>query len=354
MTGTATTAPAFELPRAREATKPPEARGTARDAVRLMIADAQADHITHAAFAELPEFLSAGDLVVVNVSRTLPAAVAATRADGTAVHVHFATRAPQLDDRWRVVELRSADGAHPVRGHAGETITLPGPDAARPTLALVAPYASGSRLLLARLDGGSGTVEDLLGQYGQPIRYGYVRQPWPLEAYQNVYARIPGSAEMPSAGRPITHRLISELVARGIAVAPITLHTGVSSPERHEPPFPEEYEVPESTARLVNVTRAGGGRVIAVGTTVVRALETVAESDGSIVAGAGWTSLVIDRDRGIHAVDGLITGWHEPQATHLWMLAALAGEPFLERCYHAALDHGYLWHEFGDSHLILR
>ncbi len=353
------TALAFELPHALEATEPPEARGTARDAVRLMVADAAADHITHAAFSELPEFLSAGDLVVVNVSQTLPAAVAAMRADGTAVRVHFATRAPKLDDRWRVVELRSPDGANPARGYAGETIALsvpthPDPDPGHTAeLALVAPYASGSRLMLARVDG-SGTVEDLLRWHGQPIRYGYVRHPWPLEAYQNVYARIPGSAEMPSAGRPVTHRLISELVTRGIAVAPITLHTGVSSPERHEPPFPEEYEVPESTARLVNLTRAAGGRVIAVGTTVVRALETVAQADGSVTAGGGWTSLVIDPDRGVRAVDGLITGWHEPEATHLWMLAAIAGEPFLERCYRAALDQGYLWHEFGDSHLILR
>jgi S-adenosylmethionine:tRNA ribosyltransferase-isomerase len=350
------TALAFELPHALEATAPPEARGSARDAVRLMVADARAEHITHAAFNELPEFLAAGDLVVVNVSQTLPAAVAATRADGTPVRVHFATRAPKLDDRWRVVELRSADGANPARGHAGETITLPGTGPTRPQLALVAPYASGSRLMLARLDGVGQTasVEDLLRHHGEPIRYGYVRHPWPLEAYQNVYARIPGSAEMPSAGRPITLRLISELVTRGIAVAPIILHTGVSSPERHEPPFPEEYEVPRSTARLVNTTREAGGRVIAIGTTVVRALETVARTDGSVTAGAGWTNLVIEPDRGVRAVDGLITGWHEPEASHLWMLAALAGEPFLERCYHAALEHGYLWHEFGDSHLILR
>jgi len=353
---TTSTALAFELPHALEATAPPEARGSARDAVRLMVADAAADHITHAAFSELPEFLAAGDLVVLNVSQTLPAAVAATRADGTPVRVHFATRAPKLDDRWRVVELRSADGATPARGHAGETLTLPGPvhgDPAPRRLILVAPYASGSRMMLARLDG-VGSVEDLLLDHGEPIRYGYVQHAWPLEAYQNVYARVPGSAEMPSAGRPITLRLISELVTRGIAVAPLTLHTGVSSPERHEPPFPEEYEVPEATARLVNLTREGGGRVVAVGTTVVRALETVARPDGSVTASAGWTNLVIDPDRGVHAVDGLITGWHEPEASHLWMLAALAGEPFLERCYHAALDHGYLWHEFGDSHLILR
>jgi S-adenosylmethionine:tRNA ribosyltransferase-isomerase len=349
------TALAFELPRALEATEPPEARGLARDAVRLMVAEPREDRITHAVFAELPEFLTAGDLVVVNVSQTLPAAVAATRADGSAVRVHFATRAPELDDHWHVVELRSADGATPARGHAGEVITLPGsgPGPTHPDLALVAHYASGSRLMLARLDG-PGTISDLLHFHGEPIRYGYVSHPWPLEAYQNVYARVPGSAEMPSAGRPFTHRLISELATRGIGVAPITLHTGVSSPERHEAPFPEEYEVPESTARLVNLTRANGGRVIAVGTTVVRALETVARPGGAVTAGAGWTGVIIDPDRGVHAVDGLITGWHEPQASHLRMLAALAGEPFLERCYQAALDDAYLWHEFGDSHLILR
>jgi S-adenosylmethionine:tRNA ribosyltransferase-isomerase len=351
-----TAALAFELPRALEATEPPEARGAARDAVRLMVADAAQAHITHATFSELPEFLSCGDLVVVNVSQTLPAAVAATRADGSAVRVHFATRAPQLDDRWRVVELRSADGASPAGGRAGETITLPGPDPTQPQLALVAPYASGSRLMLARLDGvgGERIFMDLLRMHGEPIRYGYVARPWPLSAYQNVYARIPGSAEMPSAGRPFTHGLISELATRGIGVAPITLHAGVSSPERHEPPFPEEYEVPGSTARLVNLTHANGGRVIAVGTTVVRALETVARPGGEVTAGDGWTGLVIDPDRGIHAVDGLITGWHEPEASHLRMLAALAGEPFLDRCYQAALDDSYLWHEFGDSHLILR
>jgi S-adenosylmethionine:tRNA ribosyltransferase-isomerase len=347
------TALAFELPRALEATEPPEARGARRDSVRLMVTDASQDRITHAVFSELPEFLAAGDLIVLNVSRTLPAAVAATRADGSAVRVHFATRAPKLDDRWRVVELRSADGATPARARAGEAIRLPKSDSTHPELALVAPYASGSRLMLGRLDG-VGTIADLLRLHGEPIRYGYVTHSWPLEAYQNVYARIPGSAEMPSAGRPLTHRLLSQLATRGVGVAPITLHTGVSSPERHEPPFPEEYEVPESTARLVNMTRATGGRVIAVGTTVVRALETVAQPSGAVRAGGGWTSLVIDRDRGVHTVDGLITGWHEPQASHLQMLAALAGEPFLERCYQAALDGAYLWHEFGDSHLILR
>jgi S-adenosylmethionine:tRNA ribosyltransferase-isomerase len=220
-------------------------------------------------------------------------------------------------------------------------------------LELVAPYASGARLLLARLHGPL-AVEEYLARHGEPIRYGYVGRSWPLSAYQNVYATTPGSAEMASAGRPFTAELIARLVARGVSIAPITLHAGLSSPERHEPPFPERYEVPAATARLVAATREWGGRVIAVGTTVVRALETVASlAVEEPTGGAGWTRLVITPDRGLRVVDGLITGWHEPEASHLQMLEALAGEPLLRRCYSAALERGYLWHEFGDSHMIL-
>jgi S-adenosylmethionine:tRNA ribosyltransferase-isomerase len=223
-------------------------------------------------------------------------------------------------------------------------------------LELVAPYASGSRLMLAKLAGAGNDagVPELLERFGEPIRYGYVRHAWPLADYQNVYAVTPGSAEMPSAGRPFTPELVTALVAAGIAVAPITLHTGVSSPERHEPPFPEQYAIPDVTARLVNGTREAGGRVIAVGTTVVRALETVAAEGGDVAAGEGWTGLVIDAERGVRAVDGLITGWHEPEASHLLMLEAIGGADLLRRSYASALRNGYLWHEFGDSHLILR
>ncbi len=339
---------AFELPAALEATAPPEIRGVDRDAVRLMVADRADGSIVHARFDRLPELLQAGDLVVINVSATLPAAVAGRRSDGGPVRVHFATRAPELDESWRVVELRSEDGSRPARGRAGETIAL----AADASLELVAPYASGSRLLLARFDAAV-ALEEFLARHGEPIRYGYVSSSWPLSAYQNVYAIAPGSAEMPSAGRPFTARLITELVARGVAVAPLTLHTGVSSPERHEAPFAEQYRVSGATARLVNSTRAAGGRVIAVGTTVVRALETIARPGGIVTPGAGWTGLVIGPERGVRAVDALITGWHEPQASHLEMLAAIAGDELLERSYTAALERSYLWHEFGDSHLIL-
>jgi len=344
------TALAFELPVALEAHEPPEARGLARDEVRLMVATRGDGAIAHATFRDLPHFLRAGDLLVINTSATLPAAVPARRDDGTCLELRFATSAPDLPDgRWWVVELRSGDGTTPFGGgRAGEHITLAG----NGDVELVAPYAGGTRLWLARFDAHE-PLSDYLVRHGHPIRYGYVPREWPLEAYQTVFAIHPGSAEMPSAARPFTDELVGELVARGILFAPLTLHTGVSSPERHEPPYPERYSVPAETARLVNAARAWGGRVICVGTTAVRALETVARPDGTVEPGDGWTNLVITADRGLRTADGLVTGWHEPQASHLMMLEAVAGEDLLARSYDEALEHGYLWHEFGDSHLIL-
>jgi S-adenosylmethionine:tRNA ribosyltransferase-isomerase len=342
-------APAFELQPDLEAHEPPEARGLSRDGVRLLLARRTDGSIEHHTFADLPDLLSPGDVVVINVSATIPAAVPARRSNGTRVRVHFATRAPHLEDDWRVVEIRSADGGRPARLPAGERLELRGGAA----LELVAPYASGRRLMLARFCCAL-LVDEYLERHGEPIRYSHVRGRWPLEAYQNVYAISPGSAEMPSAGRPFTRELISRLVAREIAVAPITLHAGVSSPESHEPPFPEWFEVPERTARTICDARHRRGRVIAVGTTVVRALESAADGDGCSCARSGWTGLVVTPECGVRAVDGLITGWHDPEASHLMMLEAVAGTDLLRASYDAALDAGYLWHEFGDSHLILR
>jgi S-adenosylmethionine:tRNA ribosyltransferase-isomerase len=341
-------APAFELPRALEAGEPPEARGLARDQVRLMVARRNGGEIGHRRFRDLPELLAPGDLLVVNVSATISAALAADGPDGRPVRVHFATPAPGLDARWQVVELRTEDGAHPARGGAGEVLALAG----GATLELVAPYASGLRLMLARFSGSTPVLEHL-ERHGEPIRYRHAAARWPLADYQTVYATTPGSAEMPSAGRPFTGELLARLIGCGVTVAPITLHAGVSSPERHEPPFPEPYTVPEATARLVDATHHWGGRVVAVGTTVVRALESVVRPDGTVAGGQGWTGLVIGPDRPPQVIDGLITGWHEPAASHLQMLESVAGGELLARCYAEALARGYLWHEFGDSHLVL-
>jgi S-adenosylmethionine:tRNA ribosyltransferase-isomerase len=340
---------AFALPRALEAAEPPEAHGLARDEVRLMVARPRGP-LEHGRFLDLPAFLRRGDLLVVNESATLPAALRATRADGDEVALHLSTPEPPGGDgarRW-VVELRRGGGR--VReARCGERLELPGGAGAT----LVAPYLSAGRLWIAELE----LPVALLGylrRHGAPIRYAHQPRDWPLADHQTVFARVPGSAEMPSAGRPFTPRVLVALAARGIGVAPLVLHTGVSSQERGERPYPERYRVPAETAERVNATRAAGGRVFAVGTTVTRALETVASPDGGVVAGSGWTSLTITPERGVRAIDGLITGWHEPDASHLLLLEAVGGRALVERSYGAALDAGYRWHEFGDSHLLLR
>jgi S-adenosylmethionine:tRNA ribosyltransferase-isomerase len=328
----------------READAPPEARGLRRDEVRLMVATRSDGRLVDTRFRELPRFLLPGDLLVVNISATVPAALPALRADGSELELRLSTPTP--GGRW-LVELRR-DRAPFAGGETGEQIALPGGAAAT----LLARHGRGRRLWVADVVLPE-PVERYLYAHGRPIRYDYVPDEWPIEAYENVYSVEPGSAEPPSAGRPFTAELITRLVARGILVAPIVLHTGVSSLEEGETPYAERYRVPEETARLVNAVHGWQGRVIAVGTTVVRALETVAAADGAVSAGEGWTSLVVTPERGLRTVDGLVTGWHEPSSSHVQLLRAAAGEELLLRSYAAALDRGYLWHEFGDVELIL-
>jgi S-adenosylmethionine:tRNA ribosyltransferase-isomerase len=340
----------FVLPPDREAHEPPEARGAARDSVALMISRRASGEISHRAFADLPALLLPGDLIVVNTSATMPAAVAVSGAAAAAgpADVHFSTPLPDGD--W-LVELRATrDGATAPYGggSAGQRLELSG----GAVLTLGTRFTA--RLWRARL---STAVVPYLLRHGRPIRYSYVPRPWPIETYQTVFGTIPGSAEMPSASRPFTAGIVTRLVARGVTFAPLTLHTGVSSLEGDEEPYPEPYDVPPATARLVNLTRQHGGRVIALGTTVVRALETAARVPGAagVSPAAGWTEHIVTPEPGhrLLAVDGLITGLHEPRSSHLRMLAAFAGPDLLSRCYAAAIDRGYLWHEFGDLHLLL-
>ncbi|MEV7276253.1 S-adenosylmethionine:tRNA ribosyltransferase-isomerase [Streptomyces sp. NPDC093111] len=374
------------VPEELSARVPAEQRGPGRgrDDVRLLVSRGpRGTEVAHRAFRELPGLLRAGDVLVVNTSATLAAAVdgrLGAEPGGEPVVVHFSTRGdwgyPRTESgggRW-AVELRAPDTAGTTRpragGPAGAVVRLPG--GAR--LVLEEPLAPGAaRLWWARPDV---EVPGLLARYGRPIRYGYTERDQPLAAYQTVFA-LPspdgaGSAEMPSAGRPFTARLVAELVSRGVQFAPVVLHTGVASSEAHEPPYPERFEVPPTTAWLVNAARAGGGRVIAVGTTAVRALESavgVPEAGapkagapeagapeagrGLVRAAAGWTGLVVTPERGVRVVDGLLTGLHEPAASHLLMLEAVAGRPALRRAYAEAVRERYLWHEFGDVHLIL-
>lgn len=342
----------FSLPAELEAREPAEARGLTRDAVRMLVADHCDGSITHSTFTLLPSFLDPGDLVVINTSGTIPAAVDARALDGEDLVLHLSTA---LDDgRWIVEPRRivDADLQTTERWNGAVPRRLMLASGGRATL--IEPFdAANERLWVAALDLDR-PVLTWLSVHGRPIRYAYVDRPWPIAMYQNVYVTEPGSAEMPSAGRPFTADLVTRLVAKGVGVTPVVLHTGVASLEAGELPYPERMRVPSFTAERINATRASGHRVIAVGTTVVRAIETAAGSDGTVAAFDGWTDLVVTPARGVRAIDGLLTGWHEPEASHLLMLEAIASTALLRRSYEASLAEGYRWHEFGDVHLILR
>ena len=349
------------VPAYREATEPPEASGRRRDDVRLLVSRIDSDSLVHSKFSELPQWLSAGDLLLVNTSGTLNAALSATTLKGERFEVHLSTPLP--GGFW-VIEVRRPGpvASLPYReAHPGTTYDLD----AGGKMTLLSPYPltttidASSRLWLAALQ----LPDPLLAylhRHGRPIRYSYVPAPWPQSMYQTIFATEPGSAEMPSAARPFTPELVTRLVSNGIQIAPLLLHGGVASLEDHEPPYEEYFRVPLETARLANATRQSGHRVVAVGTTVVRAIETVTDPDGTIHPGEGWTNLVIAPERPLRAVNGMITGLHEPHATHLSMVrqviaAAGSNQPalHLDRAYREAQQSGYLWHEFGDSHLIV-
>ena len=336
----------------REATEPPEARGITRDAVRMMVAYRHDLSLVHAHAHDLPAFLDEGDLVVVNTSGTLAAALDALGEDGTPLVVHLSQLLP--GSLW-LVELRRPRGGHGFASTEPWFDEPPGRDIALiggGFVRLATRFESSTRLWVATLHLPE-PVLTYLAVHGKPIRYGYVTRDWPLDMYQNVYAREPGSAEMPSAGRPFTPELVTRLAAKGVALSPIVLHTGVSSLEANEHPYPEWYRVPAATASRVNDTRRDGGRVIAIGTTVVRALETVVDRNRLVHQGEGWTDVVVTPERGATAVDGLLTGWHEPEASHIRMLEAVAGRDVLDVAYAAASAEDYLWHEFGDVNLLL-
>jgi S-adenosylmethionine:tRNA ribosyltransferase-isomerase len=343
---------AFDLPSSLEARQPPEARGLARDEVRLLVSYSGDNAVTHARFTQLPNLLRRGDVLVVNQSATVNAALPAIKT-GMRVVLHLSQRLP---NRLWVVELRqlAERGTLPLRSaSAGEVLILP----AGADVTLVAPYGTSSTTGETRLWLASTSlrrnVDAYLDRHGSPIRYGYVERNWPLAYYQTIFAREPGSAEMPSAARPFSARVVEGLAARGVAIARVVLHTGVSSLEEHEPPYAEYFRVDPSTARVVNDARARGGRIVAVGTTAVRALESVADSDGTLRPGSGWTELIVTAEHELRVVDALLTGFHEPRASHLSMLEALAGREHVASAYRAALGGKYLWHEFGDLHLVM-
>ncbi|MBI5567107.1 MAG: S-adenosylmethionine:tRNA ribosyltransferase-isomerase [Chloroflexi bacterium] len=338
----------FRLPPELEAHEPPEHRGLRRDQVRLLVLPRFNGEFSHTRFDALSDYLREGDLLVANTSRTLPGLLRATDERGEAIEVRLAHR--RTSARWDVLLL---EGRTHV-GRAGMRLDFGQGLSAhilrrRPDL----PF-----LWQMEFDRCCTPLLDLIYRLGEPVRYTYVPQALPLDLYQTVYAGEPGSVEMPSAGRPFTWELLLKLRRKGVGFATLALHTGLSSTrddvvDALHPNYDEEYHVPQITARAVNAARQQGGRVIAVGTTVVRALESLARSDGAVAAARGWTRLHIAPHHQLRVVDGLVTGLHEPHASHLDLLSAFVEPARLQAAYQAAIERRYLWHEFGDMNLII-
>jgi S-adenosylmethionine:tRNA ribosyltransferase-isomerase len=332
-------------PREQRASLPAELRGLRRDGARLCVVERATGRITHTTVAHLGEHLTPGDLLVVNSSRTLPAALRVTRDDGRQVQLRpGALRAGE----WDALAVETEAPHRNVGLHAGELLR------ARSGLELRVREQRPDAPLLWRMTVERGDVMATLLSDGQPIRYSYVPEPVAPEHYQTVYAETPGSVEIPSAGRHLTWELLGELRDAGIDVTDIVLHCGLSSfqdddVDLHKPLIEEWFDVRAETADRIN----GAPRVIAVGTSVIRTLETAADEEGIVQAMSGWTPLVITPQTKLRVVDALLTGLHEPPATHLDMLGALLHEALLERAYAEVRERGYLWHEFGDAMLIL-
>ncbi len=343
----------FALPPELAAKEPPERRGIGRDRVRLMVIDRATHQVEHTCFDKLGEFLRPSDLLVFNTSRTLPAAIdGCATPTGSCLQIRLAQHLP--DDSWLALLLCQQGDLFSCGLRGGMEIDL--------GLGLIAKVGDRDkqipRLWKLRFSKSGTELMDLLYRLGHPIRYEYVAAPWNLDYYQTVYAKEPGSAEMPSAGRAFTWKLLFHLKRRGIETAHIVLHTSLSSYmddelDAQHPASEEEYFISETAAEKINQTRQQGGQVIAVGTTVVRALESVANEAGKVEAGHGYTRLHITANHALKTVDGLLTGLHEPEASHLDLLTAFLPAQQIQEAYEDAVQRGYLWHEFGDLNLIV-
>lgn len=331
-----------------EAHQPAELRGVSRDQVRLLVLPRFQGPCVHTQFDALGDFLHPGDLLVVNTSRTLPSLLRAHDEEGQPVEVRLAHR--RSDEMWDALLLngRLHIGREGMCLDFGQGLTAR-VEVRRPDLTF---------LWQVHFDRCCIPLLDLIYRLGEPVRYGYVEGPLPIDLYQTVYAGEPGSVEMPSAGRPFTWQMLLKLKNRGIGLASILLHTGLSSTRDDQidlthPVYDEDYFVPEATALAVNDAHVNGGTVIAVGTTVVRALESAAHPDGRVEAIRGLTRLHIAADYQLKVVDALLTGMHEPKSSHLDLLSAFVAPPRLQAAYLEAIQRGYLWHEFGDINLII-
>jgi S-adenosylmethionine:tRNA ribosyltransferase-isomerase len=335
----------FDLPEELNAKEPPERRGIRRDYVKMMVLDKRTGQTNHTQFFHLDRYLNKGDLLVLNASRTVPAVLKSKKeTDGLEVEIRLAHR--KNESVWEAL---------PVNGNVqkGDVIRF-----SQELTATITEQSDDTPFVTLTFNLCCSSLYNQIYSLGEPVRYEYIQEPWNLDYYQTVFATIPGSVEMPSAGRAFSWELLFRLQKKGVKIAYITLHTGLSyllDDKWHKGPDKnfENYEVPKVTAELIQKTKKAGGKVIAVGTTVVRALETVAHEKGMLQETSGWTNLYITENTKLQVCDGLITGMHEPEASHLHLLSAFVDREKLYEAYTDAVKHRYLWHEFGDMNLIL-
>jgi len=325
---------------------------------RLLHLDPHAGRFRDTTLTELPALLRSGDLLIVNDAATLPASLSAIAPGGARVELRLLGE--MEDRRWRAVlfgegdwHLRTEERPAPPILRTGDVLQL---DGLRATV--VSVWYTSPRLVELRFDAEGAALWSALYRLGRPIQYAHLEAGLALSDVQTVYASRPWAAELPSAGRPLSWEVLLDLKARGIALGALTHAAGLSS--TGDPaldralPLPERYEIPVETVDAVGRARAAGGRVVAVGTSVVRALEgSGARHGGTLVAGRGTTDLVIAPGFVPRVVDGLLTGFHEPGSSHLGLLRAFVPPPLLDAAYTHAEAEGYRGHEFGDSNLIL-
>ncbi len=340
----------FNLPEHLACPKPTEQRQLPRDGVRLLVTTGAGD-IDHTTFSKIDSHLEKGDVLVVNTSATRPAAFRVALPENREGVIHISTHLSGGD--W-LVEVREIKGAKTLRwkeGIEGMVFRLP----LSSQISLKKRFYKDNQLLHLWIAEFHSTrkLEDLMSQFGLPIKYDKLDELYPLEFYQTFFSISPGSSEMPSAGRAFTDIVVNNLLTKGVVFAPILLHTGVSSLEEDERPYPEYMEISPLSASIINHAKDSGKRIIAVGTTAMRAVESATNDKGAVQPFLDYTSLFIDENYSMRAINGLLTGFHEPRASHLFMLQSLAGIGHIERAYQIALAKNYYWHQFGDLHLIL-
>lgn len=335
----------FELPSFLNAAMPPERRGVRRDQVKMMVQNRWTGKTIHDHFFNLDFYLKKGDVLVLNSSRTVPAILRSElyrkgKLIQSEIEIRLARR--KNDSTWEALavceDIKQGDQLIFSQQFFGEVFEV----------------NKKSPFITINFSKNGSALYDEIYAIGEPVRYEYINSPWELDYYQTVFATHPGSVEMPSAGRAFSWELLFKLQKKGIKLVFIQLHTGLSyllddkwdhSPTENY----EEFTIPAEAWEHILQAKVEGKRVISVGTTVVRAIETAAVN-GEL---AGWTNLYIKPNYDLKITDGIITGMHEPEASHLDMLSAFINQKDLFNAYQEAIKRGYLWHEFGDMNLIL-